>query len=56
MNQSNFQVGYKLSNSFTYSGPGMTLKLGRIEYFVTEYSDGNKTITKPMPKARSYFN
>ena len=34
----------------------MTLKLGRIEYFVTEYSGGNKKETKSMPKTRSYFN
>jgi len=34
----------------------MTLKLGRIEYFVTEYSDGNKKVSKPMTKVRSYFN
>lgn len=34
----------------------MTIKLGRIEYFVTEYFDGSKKISKPMPRARSYFN
>jgi len=56
MNQSNFQTGYQLSTSFLNLDPGMTLKLGRIEYFVTEYSDGVKKVTKPMPKARSYFN
>lgn len=49
-----------MSNNNTQGGhplkPGMTLKLGRIEYFVTEFSDGFRKMTKPMERTRSYFN
>lgn len=34
----------------------MTIKLGRIEYFVTEYCDGVRKTSKPLPRARVYFN
>ena len=39
-----------------YIDPGMTLKLGRIQCFVTEYFDGIKKTTKPMLTSRNYFN
>lgn len=40
--------GTKLGNYFPDSVPGMTLKLGRIEYYVSETFDGQTKSTKPM--------
>lgn len=34
----------------------MTIKLGRIEYFVTEYCDGVRKTCKPLARPRPYFN
>ena len=41
----NEQKGYKLGNHPLMLVPGQTIKLGRVEYFVSEVKEGNRTLT-----------
>jgi hypothetical protein len=38
------------------SVPGMTLKLGRIEFYVSEYFNGSIRTCRPKDKNKAYFN
>ena len=47
-NANHEQKGYKLSTSFSTLVPGQSIKLGRVEYLVSEVKEGNNVLTANM--------